>query len=624
MQATQDLGRYLGVPIIHGRNSKNLYRYLVERIENRLAGWKVGSLSFAGRVSLATSVLNTIPTYTMQTTLLPNEICENIDKKIRSFIWGSINGERKLHLLKWEKICQPKDRGGLGIRSAKELNHAFLMKLIWGMLKNPEALWVRVLRTKYLQQTSNGLEPKKSKRWSACWKGINESWPIFTGGLCWNIQNGKKTNFWKERWLDDGTIIGDSVQPPQGQEDRVIADFCDSSGAWDVNRLAGILPMSILQSVVGMTPPCPDLGDDSPVWGLEPNGCYSVKSGYILARNMDEESNNEIWKRIWKWEGPQRVRQFLWLALHNRLLTNAERHRRHLTDTAECGACANDTETVDHILRGCPMAQQVWMTTLSIPQSDGFFSMELDDWWKANLGKKEGSIGFGITCWLLWKARNERIFEGKMSTVTGIVEQRRFWVNITTSAYRQVADLRNTRTREGTSKDISWKVASGSGFTLNTDGSVRRTERKAATGGCLRDAEGRVIDAFVANLGNCSITRAELTGVVLGLERAWEKGIRKLEVQTDSACAVQLLAEGVSDSHQHGTLVRKFKLLFERDWEVSVKFIYREANHLADYLANKGHEMALGIHTIENSDSGILYWAMYDLVGGSESRRIFE
>ncbi|CAN1837770.1 Putative ribonuclease H protein At1g65750 [Linum perenne] len=285
MQATQDLGRYLGVPIIHGRNSKNLYGYLVERIEKKLAGWKVKSLSFAGRVSLALSALNTIPSYTMQTSLLPTEVCNVIDKKIRSFIWGSHNGERKLHLLSWEKVCQPKDRGGLGIRSAKEMNFAFLMKLTWGLIQHFDALWVNVLKTKYLKHSSNVLIPRKSKRWSSCWKGINETWPIFTGGLLWSIKNGVKTNFWRERWLDDGTVIGDLVQPPSGEENGVIADYCDSSGAWDIARL---LPFNILHSVVGMTPPCPNLEDDGPVWGLEPNGSYLVKSGYILAKVLGE------------------------------------------------------------------------------------------------------------------------------------------------------------------------------------------------------------------------------------------------------------------------------------------------------------------------------------------------
>ncbi|CAN1194394.1 hypothetical protein LINPERHAP2_LOCUS42555 [Linum perenne] len=43
------------------------------------------------------------------------------------------------------------------------------------------------------------------------------------------------------------------------------------------------------------------------------------------------------------------------------------------------------------------------------------------------------------------------------------------------------------------------------------------------------------------NLGKCSITRAELMGAVVGIERARDMGIRNLTVQLDSLCAVNIL-----------------------------------------------------------------------------------
>ncbi|CAN1134922.1 Putative ribonuclease H protein At1g65750 [Linum perenne] len=95
-----------------------------------------------------------------------------------------------------------------------------------------------------------------------------------------------------------------------------------------------------------------------------------------------------------------------------------------------------------------------------------------------------------------------------------------------------------------------------------------------------------------------------------------------VEVQTDSACVVKLLTDRRQGNHQHATLIEKFKYISQRAWSVSVKFIYREANHLADFLANKGHELALGTHTIGISECNVLYWAKYDLVGGSETRTI--
>ncbi|CAN1789134.1 Putative ribonuclease H protein At1g65750, partial [Linum perenne] len=330
-----------------------------------------------------------------------------------------------------------------------------------------------------------------------------------------------------------------------------------------------------------------------------------------------------IWKQIWNWKGPQRVRQFIWTAVHNRLMTNAERHRRHLTNNMECGLCVDEPESIDHILRKCPLAKQVWVKTLAITESNEFFSLSPEDWWKRYISDKYVSLSFGLTCWLLWKNRNDRVFEGKSTNLIGILEQRRYWVNICNSAYKDVDGLKQCQGKERVPSMISWEAGQGQGYTLNTDGSVRISEQRAAAGGCLRDSDGRVIDCFAANLGNCSITRAELTGVIIGLERAWNLGIREVEVQTDSACVAKFFSEGSTGIHQHATLIGKFKIISQRAWRITVKFIYREANYLADFLANRGHALALGTHTIDNSESGVLYWAKYDLVGGSEIRNIF-
>ncbi|KAK8513950.1 hypothetical protein V6N11_021548 [Hibiscus sabdariffa] len=56
------------------------------------------SLSLAGRVTLAVSVLAAVPTFFKQTTRLlasvcsMASVCSKIDKIIRGFIWGSTNG----------------------------------------------------------------------------------------------------------------------------------------------------------------------------------------------------------------------------------------------------------------------------------------------------------------------------------------------------------------------------------------------------------------------------------------------------------------------------------------------------------------------------------------------------
>ncbi|CAN1845162.1 hypothetical protein LINPERHAP1_LOCUS37745 [Linum perenne] len=84
-------------------------------------------------------------------------------------------------------------------------------------------------------------------------------------------------------------------------------------------------------------------------------------------------------------------------------------------------------------------------------------------------------------------------------------------------------------------------------------------------GGLVRNSSGYCILAFTVNLGSCSITRAELRGILIGL---------------------------------------------------------REGNHAVDFLTNLGHQRPIGIHSILVSDCNLDFHLLYDALGISESRTI--
>ncbi|KAL4338389.1 hypothetical protein AHAS_Ahas12G0205300 [Arachis hypogaea] len=123
-------------------------------MQTKLSSLNKKSLSFVGRCTLMQSVLSTIPNYCMQTMKIPMTVCAKIDKLCRDFLWGSSEDDRKIHLLSWEKICKPKEEGGLEIRRAQEINQLFLMKLAWGLTYKRESLWVQVMRANTLHRIS--------------------------------------------------------------------------------------------------------------------------------------------------------------------------------------------------------------------------------------------------------------------------------------------------------------------------------------------------------------------------------------------------------------------------------------------------------------------------------------
>lgn len=46
-------------------------------------------------------------------------------------------------------MCQPNEIGGVGIKSLKQMNEAFLLKLLWRLTTDPTNLWAQVLTQKY-------------------------------------------------------------------------------------------------------------------------------------------------------------------------------------------------------------------------------------------------------------------------------------------------------------------------------------------------------------------------------------------------------------------------------------------------------------------------------------------
>ncbi|KAK3184287.1 hypothetical protein Dsin_031573 [Dipteronia sinensis] len=99
---TKNLGSYLGVPLIHGRITKDTYKEILVKTQKRLATWKSASLSFAGRCTLIKSVTSALSVYAMQSIKLPSDICKTLDKINMDFLWGSSVDRRKIQLINWE------------------------------------------------------------------------------------------------------------------------------------------------------------------------------------------------------------------------------------------------------------------------------------------------------------------------------------------------------------------------------------------------------------------------------------------------------------------------------------------------------------------------------------------
>ena len=82
---TDNLGKYLGVLLLHNGISKQTYQNIIDTVDKQLSRWNASHLSLAGRITLAQSVLQAIPVYVMQTINLPRSIKLKIDQLCQRF-----------------------------------------------------------------------------------------------------------------------------------------------------------------------------------------------------------------------------------------------------------------------------------------------------------------------------------------------------------------------------------------------------------------------------------------------------------------------------------------------------------------------------------------------------------
>ncbi|CAN1176738.1 Putative ribonuclease H protein At1g65750 [Linum perenne] len=143
---------------------------------------------------------------------------------------------------------------------------------------------------------------------------------------------------------------------------------------------------------------------------------------------------------------------------------------------------------------------------------------------------------------------------------------------------------------------IRWMAGPSNCITINTDGSVIQPHSHAAAGGILLTWLGRPVSTFAANLGLCSIMRAELRAAQFGLMIAWDLGYKKVHLQLDSLAAVTAILGNQEEDSRHGRTLEAITELRSRNWDVTISHIFREGNRVADLLAHHGHSLDFGLH----------------------------
>ena len=247
------------------------------------------------------------------------------------------------------------------------------------------------------------------------------------------IGNGQKALFWLEKWLQ-GKGIQDLVPclfssiGPRIRKGRTVAQGL-ANDAW-VQDISGALTVQVILDFLMIWEATRNvhLQSDTPdkfIWKWTADHCFSTASAYWAFFIGQREIYGARCLR--KTRAPGKCKFFIWLVLHDRCWTAERRKRHNLQDDDSCALCAQESETITHLLLNCCFAREIWYRTLFMLNwhelAPNGQCLDLADWWttaRKSIAKAERMCFDSLvilTSWMLWNERNRRTFDSKSKTV---------------------------------------------------------------------------------------------------------------------------------------------------------------------------------------------------------------
>ncbi|XP_022720192.1 uncharacterized protein LOC111278020 [Durio zibethinus] len=262
IQVTNSPEKYLGLPMMFGREKRKTLRGIANNMRQRVQSWSQTLISDEEREVFVKAILQSMARYALSCFMLPRSLHKELNM---SRYWGRSGGNGNgIHWLSWRKLCKGEWEGGMGFREMNSFNEALLAKQGWRLLHNSSFLVYRVLKEKHFP-TCSFLEAKEGRTSSYLWKSICAGREVLRLGARWRVGNGEDINVWSDPWIlkEDGFI-------PTPRDDVEVSDIkvkdliAESPSQWDITTT--LFPCNIIKEI-------------------------SLRSGFRVLLSADQQSN---------------------------------------------------------------------------------------------------------------------------------------------------------------------------------------------------------------------------------------------------------------------------------------------------------------------------------------------
>ncbi|KAM6589517.1 hypothetical protein CsatA_012122 [Cannabis sativa] len=524
----------------------------------------------------------------MSVFLLPLDTCSSLESMMSKYWWNSSNqNTRGISWMSWKRLTKQKDVGGMGFRSLHDYNLSLLGKQGWRLLVHNQSLVSRVYKARYYPH-GNFLTATLGSNPSFIWKSIFESQDIVKMGARIRIGPGTSTNVLHTPWLPSDSQPCITSSHPSLVSCKVSQLMKIDQREWDPDIITDLFIPSEAQLILGI-PLSNQVVDDVWYWCKETAGFYSVKSAYRHIQETkghwasDEGSN--FWKKFWKIKVPPKVLHFAWRALTDCLATRDQLRIKHVHVTSACVFCNDASETTYHLFIECPFSVSCWnrsAVSLSASISTSFF-----DWFAEKWSRHDGDYIAEIlmVSWSIWKARNNLIWNNRVSSAADVVsiahQSLGQWLSAQSLRFEPIFLNSNC-----TSSCNSWSKPAEGMTKINVDGATFDATNSFGTGFIARDSSGTVILASSTySYGFSNAPFAEIISIKEALSWIKDSHLSNVVIETDCLTAVQALQSQIDMPSMFGIVVKDCKVLLSSLFNVTISHVKRSANKAAHCLA---------------------------------------
>ncbi|XP_033136094.1 uncharacterized protein LOC103837732 isoform X1 [Brassica rapa] len=424
--------RYLGLPLNTKKLSLLNCEPLLQKIKSKINSWTTKYLSFAGRLQLLSSTISGIINFWCNAFILPSQCIKKINSMCAAFLWkGSVEG-RYTARVAWEKVCLPKDEGGLGLKNLCVWNKACSLKLLWMLFFQTESVWVAWIHQNVIKDSDFWLlKEKQSHTW--IFKKILRLRHLAVRWLKILPGNGRECRFWTSPWSPFGQLINFVGQSGPRSTGIPISSSLASLWSNDSWTLAPARSDRMEEVLTYLTSISLSDRPDTMIWNTSTtrsnqSRCFSANQVYNLIR----ESNPSVaWKNVvWLKRGIPKFKTLTWLFVLDRCPTRNRLLAWGLQTDAGCLLCNRYQESRDHLFFDCEYSYAIWGSLATRLN----FSLQSNSWndsLQALIDFTGDStlryliiLAWQASIYEIWKERNNRlhrnIFRSPSSLVSSI------------------------------------------------------------------------------------------------------------------------------------------------------------------------------------------------------------